>query len=161
MTCPVPEEQRPLNEYIALKESYFFRWAALDWLPYVRTLVLIWLAWWIVTGPIAAVSFSPGRHLGQFLFLASMGSTLGLGLPLLRLFLGWVYIKDRLKSPTVLYEESGWYDGQLWQKPETDLAKEQLLVTYEVQPILNKIRNTVLILVSLLILQLVTWQFLP
>jgi hypothetical protein len=160
MTCPVPEEQRPLNEYVALKESYFFRWATLDLSAYVKTLVLIWLGWWVVTGPIAAVSFSPGRHLGQFLFLGSMGATIGLALPLLRLLLGWIYIKDRLQSTEVLYEETGWYDGQLWQKPEADLLKERLLVTYEVQPILNKIRNTAIVLASLLILQLVFWQFL-
>ncbi|WP_019500042.1 CGLD27 family protein [Pseudanabaena sp. PCC 6802] len=160
MICPVPEEQRPVNEYVALKESFFFRWATLDRFAYVKTLVAIWLAWWIVTGPVAAVSFSPGRHLGQFLGLSSMGATVGLALPLLRLLLGWVYIKDRLQSSTVLYEETGWYDGQRWPKPETDLIKERLLVTYEVQPILNKIRNTVIALASLLVLQLALWQFL-
>jgi hypothetical protein len=160
MTCPVPEEQRPVNEYVALKESFFFRWATLDSFAYAKTLVLIWLAWWIVTGPIASVSFSPGRHLGQFLCLGSMGATIGLALPLLRLLLGWVYIKDRLQSSTVLYEETGWYDGQRWTKPETDLIKERLLVTYEVQPILNKIRNTVIALVCLLMLQFAFWQLL-
>jgi hypothetical protein len=160
MICPVPEEQRPVNEYVALKESFFFRWATLDRFAYAKTLVLIWLAWWIVTGPIAAVSFSPSRHLGQFLCLGGMGATVGLALPLLRLLLGWIYIKDRLQSSTVLYEETGWYDGQRWTKPETDLIKERLLVTYEVQPILNKIRNTVIALASLLILQLALWQFL-
>ncbi|MFN5863064.1 MAG: CGLD27 family protein, partial [Pseudanabaena sp.] len=29
MTCPVPKEQQPLNEYIELKEAFFYRWAKL------------------------------------------------------------------------------------------------------------------------------------
>lgn len=158
MTCPVPEEQQPLHEYLALKESFFFRWATLDAFAYIRGLVIVWLAWWILTGPIAAGSFPPHRHLGEFICWGSIGATLGLGLPLLRLFLGWIYIKNRLHSPTVLYEETGWYDGQLWTKPEADLAKERLLVTYEVQPILTKIKTTAWVLGVLLVLEMVAWQ---
>lgn len=30
---------------------------------------------------------------------------------------GWSYVGDRLLSAVVPYEESGWYDGQMWVKP--------------------------------------------
>lgn len=30
---------------------------------------------------------------------------------------GWSYVGDRLLSAVVPYEETGWYDGQLWVKP--------------------------------------------
>ncbi len=160
MTCPVPEEQQPINEYLALKESYFFRWGTLELDNYLKVIVWIWLGWWIITGPVAAVSFPPKRDLWQFLWLGSIGATFGLSLPLTRLFLGWTYIKDRLQSPTVFYEESGWYDGQTWQKPEVDILKERLLVTYEVLPILSRIKNTVGFLVGFFLLQIVGWQIL-
>ncbi|MEI6428873.1 MAG: CGLD27 family protein [Pseudanabaena sp. ELA607] len=29
MSCPVPKEQQPLNEYVELKEAFFYRWAKL------------------------------------------------------------------------------------------------------------------------------------
>lgn len=30
---------------------------------------------------------------------------------------GWSYVGDRLLSAVVPYEETGWYDGQMWVKP--------------------------------------------
>lgn len=30
---------------------------------------------------------------------------------------GWSYVGDRLLSAVVPYEETGWYDGQLYVKP--------------------------------------------
>lgn len=30
---------------------------------------------------------------------------------------GWSYVGDRLLSAVVAYEETGWYDGQMWVKP--------------------------------------------
>lgn len=138
--CPVPDEQQPLNEYMALKEAFVFRWATLKVWTYIKVLITIWAGWWIVSAPIAAVSFSPSRHLPEFLCVGAIGATVGLFLPLVQILLGWRYVKDRLQSPTVFYEETGWYDGQTWEKPEPELLKDRLLVSYEVQPIVNKIK---------------------
>jgi hypothetical protein len=148
--CPVPVEQQPLNEYLALKESFFFRCATLGIWQYARILFGIWLGWWVFSSAIAASSFSPKKFLFLFFSWSSVGATLGLLLPLLQLFLGWNYVQNRLQSEQVLYEESGWYDGQIWQKPETDLTKERLIVSYEVQPILTKLKITGLCLILLL-----------
>jgi len=38
-------------------------------------------------------------------------------LVVLRIYLGWSYVGDRLLSAVVPYEETGWYDGQMWVKP--------------------------------------------
>lgn len=159
--CPVPDDQKPLNEYLALKDAFVFKWATLALPPYLRVLALIWTALWLISAPIAAVSFSPTRYLGQFLCLGAIGSTLGLFLPLVQMLLGWRYIKERLQNPTVLYEETGWYDGQVWHKPEAELQKERLLVTYEVQPIINKVKLSLGILALCLGLEVVILQVLP
>jgi hypothetical protein len=158
MICPVPEEQRPLNEYLSLKEAFLYRWATLSGWQLYRILIGIWLAWWLVAGPVAASSFSPARHLIEFVCMGSIGATIGLSLPLIRIWLGWIYVKNRLQSDKVFYEETGWYDGQEWQKPEADLAKDRLLVTYEVQPILTKIRNIHLVLAIAVISFLLIWR---
>ncbi|MDX1976580.1 MAG: CGLD27 family protein [Pseudanabaenaceae cyanobacterium bins.68] len=158
MSSPVPTEQQPLNEYLALKDSFFFRWATLATWPYLRVFLLVWLGWWLFTGPIAASSFPP--HRGWFLFLAwgSLGATLGTLLPLLQLFLGWSYVGDRLNREQVLYEESGWYDGQTWQKPEGELIKDRLIVTYEIRPLLLKLKLTAMaILLILIVLAIAIW----
>jgi hypothetical protein len=57
---------------------------------------------------------------------------------------GWSHVRQRLDSAKIFYEESGWYDGQTWEKPEADLAKDRLLVTYEIKPVLNRLYKTLL-----------------
>jgi hypothetical protein len=159
MICPVPEEQQPLNEYLAIKGAFLYRWATLEGWQLYRLLLGIWLAFWLVAGPVAASSFAPTRHLVEFLCVGGIGATIGLSLPLIRIWLGWIYVKNRLFSKKIFYEETGWYDGQEWPKPATDLAKERLLVTYEIQPILTKIRNIHLGLAIAVVSFSLVWRF--
>jgi hypothetical protein len=158
-TCPVPSEQRPLNEFQDLKESWFFRWATLELRGYMTPMIWIWGLSWLVFGPVAAVSFPPGKYLGHFLLSGSAGASLFLALVLLRLYLGWFYVRDRLLNQTVVYEESGWYDGQTWTKPPEVLTQDRLIVTYEIQPILQRLRRTFWVLGALLVSGGILWNF--
>jgi len=77
-----------------------------------------------------------------------------LSIPLLisiRLYLGWNHIFNRLISEKVEYEESGWYDGQVWEKPIILREKEILIASIEVKPIL---RNLIQILSIISVLAL-------
>ena len=51
---------------------------------------------------------------------------------------------------TVPYEESGWYDGQLWVKPEEVSNRDRLIVDYQVLPVLRRIRRTIGAMAALL-----------
>ena len=65
-----------------------------------------------------------------------------LSVPLLisiRLYLGWNHVFKRLTSEKVEYEESGWYDGQVWEKPLVLKEKESLIASIEVKPILKNL----------------------
>ena len=44
-----------------------------------------------------------------------------------------------LISEKVEYEESGWYDGQVWEKPLVLKEKESLIALIEVKPILKNL----------------------
>jgi hypothetical protein len=46
----------------------------------------------------------------------------------------------RLTSTQVEYEESGWYDGQVWEKPLAWRQQDLLVATHEVKPVLRKIQ---------------------
>eukprot|EP00879_Flechtneria_rotunda_P001984 GHRR01002159.1.p2 GENE.GHRR01002159.1~~GHRR01002159.1.p2 ORF type:complete len:166 (+),score=64.15 GHRR01002159.1:755-1252(+) len=61
---------------------------------------------------------------------------------MVRIYLGWAYVGDRLRSAAVPYEETGWYDGQTFVKPPEVLTRDRLLASYEVRPVLAKARRT-------------------
>ncbi|HEY9607930.1 CGLD27 family protein [Allocoleopsis sp.] len=158
--CPVPTEQQPINEYQELRESWFFRWGMLELQGYIKKLAWVWGVSWIVAGPLAAASFAPSRYTVHFLLCAAAGAGMFLALTLLRLYLGWSYVRDRLLKETIFYEESGWYDGQTWTKPPEILTRDRLIVSYQVQPILKRLKRTFGILVLLVFGGSLIWNFL-
>ena len=159
MTCPVPKDQQPLNEYVELKDAFFYRWAKLSRSQYLRVLLLMWLGFTALFAPVAMTIESPSRYLWQFICVASVGGAVGLTLPVLLLLSGWSHVKQRLESSKIFYEESGWYDGQTWEKPEADLAKDRLLVAYEIRPVMTRLQTTLLIIVGFLVLSLCALKY--
>lgn len=149
--CPVPIEQQPLNEYQELKKSWFFRWITLSKLEYVRKLSFVGGLSLLITAPIAAASFPPTEATIGFIASTLFGSFLFVGVALLRLYLGWSYIGDRLNKEKIIYEESGWYDGQEWEKPVEVLMRDRLIFAYEVKPIVKKLEKSGLILLGFII----------
>jgi Conserved in the green lineage and diatoms 27 len=156
-TCPVPEDQRPLNEYQDLQESWFFGWALADRWGYVKPLLLLWSLSWLVCGPIAAASYVPTRQPFQFALFGAIGASVIPILALLRLYLGWNYVKGRLLNPQVFYEESGWYDGQTWEKPPEVLMQDRLVVTYQIQPILQRVTRTLGLIIGAIAVGITVW----
>ena len=69
----------------------------------------------------------------EFCLSAGLGSLLVVAVAVLRIYLGWAYVGDRLLSAAVEYEETGWYDGQVFVKPPEVLARDRLLGSYEVR----------------------------
>jgi len=157
--CPVPTEQQPIKEYEELKESWFFSWATLDLAQYSKKLGIIWLSGWIVSGPIVAASFPPEKELIHFLLLGAAGAGLLVVLVLAQLYGGWSYVASRLRQAKIAYEESGWYDGQIWVKPTELLNRDRLIVSYQIQPILSRLRRTALILLACTAAGSITWIF--
>ncbi|MBK4729403.1 CGLD27 family protein [Oxynema sp. CENA135] len=158
--CPVPDEQQPLNEYEQLKESCFFGWATRDRRGYATQIALIWGCSCALCFPIAAASFAPSKHLGECMLCTAGGGNLFLSLALLRLYLGWRYVRDRLWSPTIFYEESGWYDGQAWTKTPELLARDRLVVNYQLRPILTRLSRSLGAIALSCIVGATLWAFL-
>ncbi|MDH6061337.1 CGLD27 family protein [Chrysosporum bergii ANA360D] len=158
--CPVPMEQQPLNEYEELKTSWLFCDCILNRRDYITKMLWIWSLSWVVAGPVAAVSFPPQKQLAHFLLSGAAGASLGVVLVLVRLWLGWMYVRDRLYNSTVFYEESGWYDGQTWTKPEEVIVRDRLIVTYEIKPILQRLQFTLAALAGMFVIGTIVWQLL-
>ena len=136
--CPVPREQQPTNEFIELSKSKIFSWPKTK-----KTLILILIKFWVGAFVLFLVISSGSVYFKTSLLkyiLLSFFSSLSIHILIsIRLYLGWNHIFNRLISEKVEYEESGWYDGQVWEKPLVLKEKESLIATIEVKPILKNL----------------------
>ena len=136
--CPVPREQQPTNEFIELSKSTIFSWPKTK-----KSLILVLIKFWIGAFLIFLVISSGSIYFEKSILkyiLLSLFSSLAIPLLLsIRLYLGWNHVFKRLTSERVEYEESGWYDGQVWIKPLVLKEKESLIASIEVKPILKNL----------------------
>jgi hypothetical protein len=156
--CPVPPDQRPLNEYTSLREECFFSWATLEWHPYLVRLLMLWSLAGVFCAPVSASSLVLRHAPSKFLLATAAGASFWLGLGLIRLYLGWSYVCDRLLSESVIYEETGWYDGQSWTKTAEELAQDRLIGIYQVQPIVKRLRYSLAGLGGMVVVGSILWQ---
>ncbi len=137
-TCPVPKEQQPTNEFIELSKSTIFSWPKTK-----KSLSLVLIKFWIVAFIIFLVISSGSIYfktsLLKYILLSFFSSLIIPFLVSIRLYLGWNHVFKRLTSERVEYEESGWYDGQVWIKPLVLKEKESLIASIEVKPILKNL----------------------
>jgi disulfide bond formation protein DsbB len=142
--CPVAKEQLPLEEYKQLERSWFFRWPAEGTGALYRALGVAWLLTLPLGLMVASGSWSLRHHPPQ---LAAAACTFTLVLPLLlllRQWLGWSHLNRRLCAERVEYEESGWYDGQVWEKPLAWRQRDLLVARHQVGPVLQRLRRAFL-----------------
>ncbi|KAL4428459.1 hypothetical protein ABPG75_002548 [Micractinium tetrahymenae] len=143
LESPVPREQRPVNELQQLKDTPLLSWATLELPEYAKRLAILYSGVFLLLGgPIAAQTFDPLEQPLEFFLSGSTGSLLVVAAAALRIFLGWKYVGDRLLTASLEYEETGWYDGQVFVKPPEVLTRDRLLGTYEVKPVLARLRTT-------------------
>jgi hypothetical protein len=142
--CPVPQDQRPLNEFNSIRNSWINSWPLQEKKVFYRKLILCW----IFITPISLVISYGSDHLKNNIFeLTIISITSSLLFPLLllsRQWLSWLYIYKRLNSENIEYEESGWYDGQIWEKPIDWRAKDLLIAQHQIKPILNHLEKIII-----------------
>ena len=155
--CPVPKDQQPTNEFIELSKSKIFTWPKSK-----KSFSFILLKFWIGTFFIFVVISSGSAYFEtstlRYILLSFFSS---LSLPFLfsiRLYLGWNHIFKRLTSEKVEYEESGWYDGQIWIKPIKLKEKESLIASLEVKPILKNLIQILSIIIIVALIGILIFQ---
>ena len=156
--CPVPREQQPTNEFIELSKSKIFSWPKTK-MSLILILVKFWVGAFVLFLVISSGSVYFKTSLLKYILLSFFSS---LSIPLLisiRLYLGWKHIFYRLTSEKVEYEESGWYDGQVWTKPPILKEKESLIASIEVKPILNNLIQISTIISSLALSGILLFQY--
>ncbi len=150
--CPVPYKQRPLAEYCAFTESWFFNWPLNKSNKFYRSLIISWILFFPFVFIISSGSITLK---GNFLAMLLVSLIISLFSPLfliIRQLIGWDYILKRLSSDKVEYEKSGWYDGEIWEKPLNWRQKDLLIAQHEVKPIIQFLIKALYAISSIIIL---------
>ena len=156
--CPVPLEQQPTNEFIELSKSNIFS------LPKTKkSLIIVLFKFWVGTFILFLVISSGSIYFKTSILkyiLLSFFSSLSIPFLIsLRLYLGWNHVFKRLNAESVEYEESGWYDGQVWTKPLVLKERESLIASNEVKPILKNLIQTFSIISVLALSGILFFQY--
>nr|QCI05693.1 hypothetical protein [Cryptopleura ramosa] len=158
--CPVPFDQQPLNEYLAVKKSWLFSLSTYKIKDYSFIIFVAFVILFIYCGSILIVLFIKQMSLSKICIINFLIVDLILFCIFIRLYLGWSYIVKRLLSATIFYEESGWYDGQIWVKTAASLTQDRLVGLYQIVPYLIRIRYTCFILCFIFLLTYFFYRFL-
>jgi hypothetical protein len=118
LLCPIPEDQKPMNDYLKLKEkkgpkNYFFFFAFL----FYKCILFFEKQSQLFFSKIEIFFFLA-------LFLYSLFS--------LQKYLQYFNLKKALSSSRFFYEEGSWYDGAVWEKPFIIIKNDKLLESQKV-----------------------------
>ena len=154
IVCPVPLNQRPLNEFNSIKNTWIISWPFLEKNIFYRNLTISWLFAIPFSLTISFGSNYLKNNIFELIFVSLTASIACPILLLMRQWLSWEYIYKRLNSEKIEYEESGWYDGQTWEKPVDWRAKDLLIAQHQIKPIINHLEVIIIILISIVIFSL-------
>ena len=142
--CPVPENQKPINEFLQFQENSFFNNFFIKNKKFLNFLFLISFCFFysllfsnfiLNLLKILLISIS-------FFFFTFFFSTF------FRLFL----LENRLNQGRLIYEEGSWYEIQIWEKPLLLIKNDRLITTQRLQPIIQEIYKNIIFLFFLLFL---------
>ena len=74
------------------------------------------------------------------------------------LYVNWYQIKSRFDVSRLVYEESSWYDTQIWEKPFLLIKNDKLLKTQKIQPIIQRLSRIILMLFFFNLFLIITIQ---
>jgi len=138
LLCPLPENQKPINEYLLFKENFFFKiflkkqkknnnfvafdssfiFSALNNLKKNNkknnfSFFFIFLSFFFISTNIFFVNLTSIIFFFYFL----------------QFFIYLNYLQKRFLVANLIYEESSWYDSQVWNKPLSLIKNDHLLCT--------------------------------
>jgi hypothetical protein len=149
LLCPVPEDQKPINVYIGLKENPLTSWTTLSNRNYDKKILS--LASFLLLG-ICFFRLPFLQEINYFLEWTLINCFLSITFLiflLIVIFFRWKQVEQDFNQPRLFYEEGSWYDGQMWEKPFAILKNDRLISTQKVQPILQRVSRSIFTLVSL------------
>ena len=145
LLCPIPEDQKPINEYISLKENNLTNWITLVKRKYLGTLFQIFLTLFLIC---LTFTFDGIESINQLIATfeeTSFFSLAILNFVLIYILSNWKQVDNRFNTSRLIYEEGSWYTSEIWEKPISLIKNDKLISTQILQPIV--LRNLQFIVV--------------
>ena len=136
LLCPIPEDQKPINVYIGLKENVLTNWTTLSKKNYEQKLISLFLSFFLIVSISRIRDFEEVNYLIEWLLMNCFLSLIFLSFLLFIIFYRWKQVEKDFNQPRIFYEEASWYDGQIWEKPFSILKNDKLISTQKIKPIL-------------------------
>jgi hypothetical protein len=155
LLCPVPENQKPINEYIELQKDSLGLIFSTSKHHFQPTFFSISFCIFFI------VFYSSSSSFSSFLFqfnnisfdtLLNIIHSLSISffftnlIPLVFLFFQffrWSQLENKLNQARFFYEEGSWYDGEIWEKPFLLIKNERFLTTQKIQPVIQEISRKI------------------
>ena len=144
LLCPVPEDQKPINAYIGLKENQLTNWTTLSKTNYEKKIFSLLFFFFLSISFFRISFFLDMRYIFDWIIINLLISFFLLFFLLLLIFFRWKQIEKDFNQPRLFYEEASWYDGQIWEKPFSILKNDRLINTQKIRPILERIFRSLL-----------------
>ena len=144
LLCPIPDDQKPINEYINLKENDFTNLMLLSKKNYFSKIFINFLIGFVLATPLTFL-FNVNSQLFVY------NSFYSISFLIVNFFINlsrWSQLLKRFRSSRLFYEEGSWYDGQYWEKPLELIKNDKLLTSQKIKPILKRIIKTSIVLLS-------------
>jgi hypothetical protein len=155
LLCPVPDDQKPIQEYISFKKNNLINWITFSKQKYRTKIIFLFLIFLTSFSFLEISNFSKFDYVGNF-FLISL---IFVGVYLLIGFFLWKQLQKKLDETRLFYEEASWFDGQIWEKPSLILKNDRLLSSQKIYPFLCRISKN-LFQLSFLIISISFYTFL-
>ena len=141
LLCPIPENQKPINEYINLQENFLTSFFIKNPRINFYFLFLFFSIFFLFQ------QFQQNEKEKSLVYIFSPSCWFTIFFVLLLFlipFLRWSQLETRLNQSRLFYEEGSWYDGQIWDKPFLVIKNDRLLASQKIQPLLQKLFGRIL-----------------
>jgi hypothetical protein len=133
LLCPIPEDQKPINEYIQIKNNLidiniFFPKNTKNEKQKTIFFFFVFL--------FSIFFFKLNDFEERFTNVIVIPSIFLSGIAFVR-FLRWFEINKRFLTARLFYEEGSWYDGEIWEKPFLLIKSDKLISSQKIQPIIQ------------------------
>ncbi len=159
LLCPVPEDQKPINEYIGLKENPLTNWTTLSKKNYLKKIMNLFL---INLSLICLLNLNAVlvdfNHFFNWLITNTFISFNLISLFFIVILFRWKQTQNRFEQTRLVYEEGSWYDTQIWEKPFLIIKNDKLISTQKIEPVIQRLLSTLFICIYFDIILLILMQ---